>query len=97
MADVSDRSRSSSRFRRGSIVSSAVRAVMNRYTFDGDRMRRMSLIEEGPTKQVRMAHLSVVGSHSVNGVAARDATGIRSPGKPIGVNGSNRIPIGPGV
>ena len=29
----------------------------------------MSLIEEGPEKKVRMAHLAVVGSHSVNGVA----------------------------
>jgi len=37
---------------------------------DGDRRRRMSIIEEGPVKQVRMAHLAVVGSHSVNGVAA---------------------------
>jgi len=34
-----------------------------------ERMRKMSLIEEGPAKQVRMAHLSIVGSHSVNGVA----------------------------
>ncbi len=30
----------------------------------------MSLIEEGSTKQVRMAYLSIVGGHSVNGVAA---------------------------
>jgi starch phosphorylase len=29
----------------------------------------MSLIEEGPERRVRMAHLAVVGSHSVNGVA----------------------------
>ena len=30
----------------------------------------MSLIEEVPVKQVRMAHLAIVGSHSTNGVAA---------------------------
>jgi starch phosphorylase len=37
---------------------------------DEGRVRRMSLIEEGEPKQVRMAHLSIVGSHSVNGVSA---------------------------
>jgi starch phosphorylase len=36
---------------------------------DDDRKRRMSIIDEGPPRQVRMAHLAVVGSHSVNGVA----------------------------
>ena len=35
-----------------------------------ERLRRMSLIEEGDSKQVRMAHLAIVGSHSVNGVSA---------------------------
>jgi starch phosphorylase len=34
------------------------------------RLQRISLIEEGEQKQVRMAHLAMVGSHSVNGVAA---------------------------
>jgi glycogen phosphorylase len=34
------------------------------------RLQRMSLIEEGEHKQVRMAHLAMVGSHSINGVAA---------------------------
>ncbi len=37
---------------------------------DTEKKRRLSLIEEGGDKMVRMAHLSVVGSHSVNGVAA---------------------------
>jgi starch phosphorylase len=37
---------------------------------DHDCLRRMSLIEEGSPKQVRMAHLAIVGSHSVNGVSA---------------------------
>jgi starch phosphorylase len=36
---------------------------------DGERLRRLSLVEEGEPKQVRMAHLAIVGSHSVNGVA----------------------------
>ncbi len=36
---------------------------------NGDRVSRLSLIEEGAVKQVRMAHLAVVGSHAVNGVA----------------------------
>lgn len=44
-----------------------VRAV---YPGDDHRARDMSLIDEGPPKQVRMAHLAIVGSHSVNGVAA---------------------------
>ncbi|MEJ2690392.1 MAG: glycogen/starch/alpha-glucan family phosphorylase, partial [Deltaproteobacteria bacterium] len=34
-----------------------------------DKLRRMSLIEEGEVKKVRMANLAIVGSHSVNGVA----------------------------
>jgi starch phosphorylase len=36
---------------------------------DGERMRRMSIVEEGNEQQVRMAHLAIVGSFSVNGVA----------------------------
>ncbi|XP_066280309.1 glycogen phosphorylase, muscle form-like isoform X2 [Branchiostoma lanceolatum] len=37
---------------------------------DFDRMRRMSIIEEGHVKNINMAHLSIVGSHAINGVAA---------------------------
>ena len=37
---------------------------------DDAKAARMSLIEEGEPKHVRMAHVSIVGSHSVNGVAA---------------------------
>ena len=37
---------------------------------DVEKKRLLSLIEEGGNQMVRMAHLSVVGSHSVNGVAA---------------------------
>lgn len=36
---------------------------------DNDKKRVCSLIEEGTDKMVRMAHLAVVGSHTVNGVA----------------------------
>jgi starch phosphorylase len=44
--------------------------VSARFPGDADRIRRMSLIEEGTPKRVRMAHLAMVGSHSTNGVAA---------------------------
>jgi starch phosphorylase len=37
---------------------------------DNDRRQRMSLIDESHGRQVRMAHLAVVASHTVNGVAA---------------------------
>jgi starch phosphorylase len=44
--------------------------VSRRYPGDNARLSRMSIIEEGPEKRVRMANLAIVGSHSVNGVAA---------------------------
>jgi starch phosphorylase len=47
-----------------------LRQVQIRYPFDEERLRRMSIVEEGSEKRIRMAHLAVVGSHSVNGVAA---------------------------
>ena len=44
--------------------------VAERWPGDVDRLRRMSIIEECEPKQARMAHLAIVGSHAVNGVAA---------------------------
>ncbi len=44
--------------------------VRVRYPDDPDRVRRLSLIEEGYEKYVRMANLACVGSHAINGVAA---------------------------
>jgi starch phosphorylase len=44
--------------------------VRQRWPGDVERVRRMSLIEEGPDPQIRMAWLAIVGSFSVNGVAA---------------------------
>uniref|UniRef100_A0AAX7UA19 Alpha-1,4 glucan phosphorylase n=1 Tax=Astatotilapia calliptera TaxID=8154 RepID=A0AAX7UA19_ASTCA len=39
------------------------------YPNDMDKLRKMSLIEEDGGKRVNMAHLCIVGSHAVNGVA----------------------------
>jgi len=47
-----------------------IRSVIARFPGDDARVRRMSIIEEGAEKKVAMAHLAVVGSHAVNGVAA---------------------------
>jgi starch phosphorylase len=41
------------------------------YTWvDGEKLRKMSIVEEGHEKHIRMAHLAIVGGHAVNGVAA---------------------------
>ena len=44
--------------------------VQRLFPGDMERLRRMSIIEEGEGKCVRMAHLALVASHTVNGVAA---------------------------
>ncbi len=44
--------------------------VASRWPGDTDRQARMSIIEESVDPQVRMAHLAIVGSFSINGVAA---------------------------
>jgi starch phosphorylase len=45
-------------------------SVRSRFPGDEGRVQRISLIEEGASKHVRMANLAIVGSHSINGVAA---------------------------
>jgi starch phosphorylase len=45
-------------------------AVRSRYPGDEGRIARMSLIEDGAERKVRMANMAIVGSHSTNGVAA---------------------------
>ncbi len=45
-------------------------SLRSRPKADEAAVQRMSLIEEGPVKHVRMANLAVIGSRSVNGVAA---------------------------
>ena len=44
--------------------------VRSRFPGDAGKVERVSLIEEGSSRQVRMANLAIVGSHSTNGVAA---------------------------
>ena len=44
--------------------------VRLRFPGDNDRVVRVSLVEEGDQRKIRMANLAVVGSHSTNGVAA---------------------------
>jgi len=44
--------------------------VRARFPGDDARLARVSLIEEGAPKKIRMAHVAIVGSHSTNGVAA---------------------------
>ena len=43
--------------------------VMHSFPGDNELRRRMSIIGEEEGKRVRMAHLAIVGSHKVNGVA----------------------------
>jgi glycogen phosphorylase len=44
--------------------------VRNRFPCDEERIERVSLVEEGGQRKIRMANLAIVGSHSTNGVAA---------------------------
>jgi glycogen phosphorylase len=44
--------------------------VRTRFPGDEGRVQRISLVEEGAERKIRMANLAIVGSHSTNGVAA---------------------------
>src|SRR5438094_773013 len=44
--------------------------VRTRFAGDEGRAQRISLVEEGAERKIRMANLAIVGSHSTNGVAA---------------------------
>lgn len=46
-----------------------LKEVEKKWPGDVEKLARLSLIQEGPEKAVRMAHLAIVGSHKVNGVA----------------------------
>ena len=46
-----------------------LQSVETRYPGDDERRRRLSIIDDGGDRRVRMAHLAVIGSHRVNGVA----------------------------
>ena len=52
------------------INSRFVAEVAKKYPKDISRQQRMAIVENGPDPMVRMAHLAIVGSYSVNGVAA---------------------------
>ena len=61
-----------------------LKAVQAKWPGDNEKKRICSLIEENGHKRVRMANLSVVGSHTVNGVAALH-TALRGNGSAPGV------------
>jgi starch phosphorylase len=52
--------------------------VAERHPGDPARLERMSIVQEQPSKQIRMAHLAIVGSHSVNGVAEMHSELVKS-------------------
>src|SRR5450432_1257712 len=55
-----------------------LRTVARSWPADLDRQGRMSIIEEGPEKHVRMANLAIVGSHAINGVSQLHSDLIKS-------------------
>ncbi|XP_054711878.1 glycogen phosphorylase-like [Uloborus diversus] len=55
-----------------------LKKVAEKYPGDLDKLRRMSLVEEEPEKCINMAHLAIVGSHAVNGVAKLHSSILKS-------------------
>ena len=47
-----------------------IQEVIARFPGDNERLQRMSIIGDNGERSVRMAHLAIVGSHSINGVSA---------------------------
>ena len=56
--------------KKNSVPDYCLQEVREKYPGDDARLGRMSLVEEWPHKSVNMAHLAIVGSHAINGVAA---------------------------
>jgi starch phosphorylase len=52
--------------------------VALRHPGDEARLQRMSIVQDLPQKEIRMAHLAIVGSHSVNGVAEMHSELVKS-------------------
>ena len=63
--------------------------VRSTHPGDEDRVRRVSLMQEGPEQRVRMANLAVLGSHSTNGVAEPLALRARAGDPPC--SGADRL------
>ena len=51
-------------------TAASLEEVRARFPGDEGRVERVSLVEEGGERKIRMANLAIVGSHSTNGVAA---------------------------
>jgi starch phosphorylase len=43
--------------------------IMHQFPGDGELLQRLSIIDEHGSRRVRMSHLAIIGSHTVNGVA----------------------------
>jgi len=43
--------------------------VMHQFPGDGELLRRLSIVDETGSRRLRMSHLAIIGSHTVNGVA----------------------------